>query len=549
MEKTLRVARLLFLLFSTFITQTIAAGDPYLVKDIYPGDDDSCIDCYRYGFFAKIDGTIYFSAADGVHVGLWKSDGTEAGTVMVKDIYYSGRLTNVNGMLYFAVNDHIHGNELWKSDGTEAGTVPVKDIFIATSYHFTDVNGTLYFTASDSTCGQELWKSDGTEAGTVLVKDILPGSDGSSPNDLINVNGMLYFWASDKTHGQELWKSDGTEAGTVMVKDIYVGSTSSQFSYPFPTTINGQLYFTATDSIGDGLWKSDGTEEGTVLVAGGGLLDDPNNITDVNGTIYFTNNFDLWKSDGTEAGTVLVKVLTGVDCGFPIYSPDNLTNVNGTLFFTADDCIHGKELWKSDGTDTGTVMVKDIWPGNESWFPYKPNSSHYDDLTNVNGTLYFLASDGTQGGLWKSDGTEAGTARVSNFGGNRLTNVNEMLYFTANDGIHGEELWALNTSTQVTTTTIPTSTTTTTTPNPPLCAVEAIYGENSEQTELLRKYRDDVLSKTSEGQEIIKTYYKFSFTITKLLKQMPLLKNRAKAFLDSMLPGIRNKVEEGNREQ
>ena len=92
-------------------------------------------------------------------------------------------------------------------------------------------------------------------------------------------------------------------------------------------------------------------------------------------------------------------------------------------------------------------------------------------------------------------------------------------------------------------------TTTTTTTKPKPCAAEAIYGENSEQTELLRKYRDTVLSKTPEGQEIIKTYYKFSPPVTKLLEQRPLLKNRAKAFIDSMLPGIMKKVEESDKEQ
>ena len=89
--------------------------------------------------------------------------------------------------------------------------------------------------------------------------------------------------------------------------------------------------------------------------------------------------------------------------------------------------------------------------------------------------------------------------------------------------------------------------TTTTIPSGP-CAAEAIYGENAEETELLREYRDNVLSKTSEGQELIKTYYKFSPTVTKLLEQRPLLKNRAKAFIDSMLPGIRKKVEASSEE-
>jgi len=87
------------------------------------------------------------------------------------------------------------------------------------------------------------------------------------------------------------------------------------------------------------------------------------------------------------------------------------------------------------------------------------------------------------------------------------------------------------------------TTSTTTTP----CAAESIYGEDSEDTELLREYRDNVLRKTPEGQELIKTYYKLSPTVTRLLEQRPLLKNRAKAFIDSMLPGIRKKVEESGR--
>src|SRR5262249_48897227 len=160
---------------------------------------------------------------------LWKSDGTEQGTVLVKDIY-PGRessdptyLTNVNSTLFFTAFEPNTGYELWKSDGTEAGTVLVKDIYPGFTYNdytgefyvnssypqdLTNVNGTLFFTADDGVYGDELWKSDGTEAGTVLVKDINPGSVGSNPNDLTDVNGTLFFTAVDGVNGGQVWKSD-----------------------------------------------------------------------------------------------------------------------------------------------------------------------------------------------------------------------------------------------------------------------------------------------------------------------------------------------------
>ncbi|WP_166820007.1 ELWxxDGT repeat protein [Thalassoroseus pseudoceratinae] len=120
-----------------------------------------------------------------------------------------------------------------------------------------------------------------------------------------------------------------------------------------------------------------------------------------------------------------------------------LTNVNGTLFFTADDGTNGEELWMSDGTVAGTVLVKDINPGSGS------SVNLISELTNVGGTLFFRADDGINGReLWMSDGTAAGTVMVKdiNPGGNsswpnNLTNVDGTLFFTAVDGTNGEELW------------------------------------------------------------------------------------------------------------
>jgi ELWxxDGT repeat protein len=113
------------------------------------------------------------------------------------------------------------------SDGTTAGTVLVKDIrpgaYDGYPYHLAGVGGTLFFTARDGIHGRELWTSDGTRAGTVLVRDIHPGAREGDPTHLTGVGGTLFFTADDGTQGRELWKSDGTEAGTVLVKDINAG--------------------------------------------------------------------------------------------------------------------------------------------------------------------------------------------------------------------------------------------------------------------------------------------------------------------------------------
>src|SRR5437868_12685424 len=141
-------------------------------------------------------------------------------------------ITDLGGMVLYMNRTSTYGEELWRSDGTKAGTTLVKDILSgpewSTPKELTNVNGIVYFTAR-SELGRELWRSDGTPEGTWLVKDILLGSGWSNPQNLVNVNGTLFFSAKDAVHGRELWKSDGTSEGTTLVRDVTRGGSGSTF--------------------------------------------------------------------------------------------------------------------------------------------------------------------------------------------------------------------------------------------------------------------------------------------------------------------------------
>jgi trimeric autotransporter adhesin len=436
------------------------------------------------GNFVAFNGKIYFSADDGTHGNeLWTTDGTSAGTRMVTDIYtlgsggsYPKQLTVANSALYFMATDTSHGTELWKTDGTTAGTVLVVDfthgVLSSNLQNLTAAAGTLFFTSQDVAKDDQLWKTDGTAAGTVLVQTLNPGVGSATLASPFGTPGWLYFSADDGMHGREIWRSDGTAAHTGTIADINT-VTAQSVGNEF-TPVNGVMYFPATDGVhGWELWRSDGTAAGTTMVkdispgyasalrnqsAGYDLSKSGSDyLTNLNGALYFvaddgTHGLELWKSDGTAAGTVMVKDISTTTSSTTFYGsqPRELAVYNGKLYFNADDGTHGRELWVSDGTTAGTVMLKDINPGLAASTP--------TDLVVSNGSLFFSANDGTHGAeLWKTDGTAAGTVMVKDiqpgsgsglkppdfvtFYPLYLTDVAGVLYFVADDGSHGRELW------------------------------------------------------------------------------------------------------------
>lgn len=434
-----------------------AFGNVAIVANISPLYGDA-----SPGWLTAGSTALFFTATDPTDgLGLYRTNGSVNDTIRLKKIADEGpqfmaeQLTAVGDRIFFVLDDGTGNGGLWQTDGTGDGTLLVKpfrtepplDSESAPSL-LTAVGTDIFFTA-DSPIGRELWKSDGTAAGTGLVKDIHPGAPGASLFWMTAVGTTLYFTADDGVHGHELWKSDGTAAGTILVRDIGSGS-DALFGPQLLTPVGSTLFFTVNDGVhGAELWKSDGSLAGTVLVKdiqpgmeGAGI----ESLTACGSLVYFTayddvHGYQLWKSDGTEAGTVIVNETPFTGDAYDEGTPRDLTAVAGTLFFTANDGIHGRELWRTDGSALGTVLVKDINSGS--------GSSYASWLTSVGGTLSFTAFDGVHGHeLWRSDGTEAGTALVADIhaGGlgsepQDLTVVTGVIFFTADDGLHGRELW------------------------------------------------------------------------------------------------------------
>lgn len=423
---------------------------PALLKDIYAGFYGS-----NPSYLTESQGYIYFAAASADGNALWRTDGAEANTTIVKafpnaNLTFTDNLVAANGMLYFFVRDNFNVVSLWKSNGTEVGTTMVTELDYGSTAIPTNLviaGGQLFFFMDDGVHGNELWTSNGTAAGTKLVKDINGASSSSlnyGPETPVAVGDTIYFAANDGSTGYQLWSSDGTEEGTQLVLDsgLYGFSPSRMLEF------NDALYFFAYDSNQRyTLWRSDGTSAGTQRVSDVSVRSTFSTLIEFNNEIYFTGGgslnggWELWKSDGTLGNAVQV---TDINPGNLSANVSKVTPAGDTLFFVADDGVHGEELWISDGTVGNATMAADILPNG--LFP-SPWASILVAAKNEDAVYFTVLQDDTGRELWRSDGTSEGTylvvdiyPGVADSNPAEITAINNKVVFSATDGTYGKEL-------------------------------------------------------------------------------------------------------------
>lgn len=438
-----------------------------LIKDIYPGEPNS-----DPGWFVEIDDIVYFPANDGTNgIELWRTDATDAGTWMVKNIgtgansmcesvYGCGsEHIVINNILYFRATDNVHGSEIWRSDGTDAGTYMVKDInpglgdnsnsiFMSAQY-FAEMNDILYFAADGGGNNIELWRSDGTEAGTYLVKDLAIGGS-SVPEFITAIENNIYFRCKNDDGESELWKSDGSEAGTILLKQMWV--IAKEYKNMF-IQYNDHIYFAGGDGdpYDQELWRTDGTPSGTELFMNvneeEGDGSEPHQFNILNDKMFFmADNGDddyIFMSDGTVAGTQKLLDENGDDVlpGNYAFLPSE-----NKMYFGANNENNDDGLWVTDGTNAGTKFLSDYSSGGFD--------GNFATVISGNNIVYSGYDDGNGcTTVFQSNGTVDGTFQLLECDGlsypYSMITYNGMAILNGNADAVGAEIWKLETEFEV----------------------------------------------------------------------------------------------------
>ena len=403
----------------TFLVKDLGvAGVSTLISKIIPAQDF---------FYIQVDAIDSYSPYT-LHNELWRSDGTAAGTFLLKkfdptisypinlgsDISEYCNNSILGNEMFFAGFTTANGFELWKSDGTVSGTVMVKDMTAGAGNTpmdgFTRLGSNVYFFTGSG----QLWRTNGTDAGTVNIP--LPaGLTVYVYNTMVAYNGKLIFIGYDATNGMEPWISDGTTAGTHIIANT---SPRTDYYYVlkdlmFKEVPGGVLFqqLMTSGSYKNTLWKTDGTSSGTVQLSNLDVIDEQSGVdfgmTQQSIYIYNLSQKTFFKSNYQPGGSSVISQ----NLAYNQFS--NFYNFKNTLWFSSGIAVFGsdaKEPWRCDGFQT--VKTFDIYSGVGGSVPF----GYFE----INNDLYFFANNGGGLKLYKFNGDFTFNNSVNNNWSNGL---------------------------------------------------------------------------------------------------------------------------------
>ncbi len=360
-----------------------------------------------------------------------------------------GPVRSSHGRSWFTASTPGRSRELWITDGTPAGTLrfddpsPGEPAFYSDSVELPD--GTLLASCWSSAVGGALYAAAPGTSRWTLLYDTGPIADSFAPQHLVLWNGECWFLADDGSDGSELWRTDGTVAGTRVVEDL-PGLSNDGW-----TAVSEML---VTPS---GLWIAEGRgtyrlfRKASPHIATVAVSDPTGSVqaralwgTTGNGSLLFVGRTvaqgdEVWITDGTTAGTVL---LADIQPGASSATPRLLAAEPQRMWFYASTFPTGRELWITDGTTGGTRQVRDLWPGTGAGVGWHAVQAF--------GGLVFAGTDpnvGTE--VFFSDGTAANTRLLVDIlpgvGGSEPSGfalLGNRVWFQADDGRFGRELWS-----------------------------------------------------------------------------------------------------------
>jgi trimeric autotransporter adhesin len=368
--------------------------------------------------------------------GVWSTDGTATGTVLLGRLAADGAVLLQSGKVnflqagasaYFVEADTgalvvDRAYKLWRTDGTPAGTAVV--VTNLNPGGATEVpillgvlgNTALFTESSDSAGSVQIYAISGAGVEPQPLTTFTGG--GGVRSGAIVASKQLYFVAENANYSRSIWVSDGTGSGTHQIINPYydpLSAAGNGYENPNSFVSFGTYvgFVSPNDSGSTLLWTIDtGTETvGSITTASGTVgygppvLSQFSQLAPVNGLLYFVAG-NLWRSDGTSAGTVSVPAPTGTTAA----NTAQLQAVGDRFVYVASDPQHGWQLWGSDGT-ANTVRLTSASQGGATDGP------GFQAVTVLGDFAYYLISDGGASSaswtLWRTDGTAAGTSRVS----------------------------------------------------------------------------------------------------------------------------------------